>query len=408
MNTAVDLSASPRNPVTPNTAKTGWAPGDLRIANQWSIYTALFDTDARTVPELAAVVDVTRPTVAAGLLGLERAGLINNVGTRTGSAGRAPQLYSVDPATAWVVAVEIGRQRLRVALADLLGTVVRRIDIPTTNPDHTPSVEALADEIEALLHSHRVDIQKNLVRVVVASPGIYLPKKKRFYHNVSLPGLSTEAFIDELRNRLQVPVLVENDANMAALGELASGRGVDISTFVYVHVGVGVGLGIVVKGELHRGAHHAAGEPLFMHFHSTPNPEDPTHAHAPIDGDDLVAFARRSGDEEADSAADVLARAYRHDRAATEALENELDYLTELLIPVISILDPEKIIFGGPVGDQLGGTLPSLHERLSKAIPLASPKLEIAALGPDAPLQGIITSSLNDARRAAFETLLTL
>lgn len=386
--------------------KAGWAPADLRIANQWSIYKALFEEQRATVPELAVALQVTKPTVSAGLGGLEQAGLIAKVGTRTGGAGRAPQLYASEPTAAWIVAVEIGRQWLRVALADLRGTIVRRIDIPTTAADHSPSVTQLTDEIERMLGAHNIVPGDNLISAVVASPGVYIPEAKRFFHNFALPTLSTEAFIEGLRSRLDVPVHVENDANMAALGELALWQG-GAPTFVYVHVGVGVGLGIVIDGNLYRGAHRAAGEPLFMRFSSAPYGPSPLGS-SKSDDDDLVSFARQQGDVQVRSAAEVLARALNHEERAEHALESEIGYLTEMLIPIISILDPEAIIFGGPVGEQLGPILPELEERVTRSIPLASPRLDVSKLGQEAIISGVVTNALHDARRAVFERRLQL
>ncbi len=393
-------------PASPSSgSRTGWAPADLRVANQWSIYSAMFSDRPATVPELAAALQVTKPTVSAGLAGLEQVGLINHAGIRKGAAGRAPHLYAPDPRAAWIMAVEIGRQWLRIALADLTGAVVARKDIPTTAEDHSPSVTKLADEIQEILAEQRITPGEDLVRAVVASPGVYDPDARRFFHNFALPALATEAFIEELRGRLGVMVHVENDANSAALGELAYGKGHGVATFVYLHVGVGVGLGVVVDGALHRGAHGAAGEPLFMNFASVPNGPGLL---GNVDGDDLVSFARKLGDAEAKSAEEIVLRVLAHDELAEHALNDEIDYLAAMLVPIVAIVDPETVIFGGTVGELLGPFLPRLRERIGKSIPLISPNLDVSALGPEAVIRGIIADSLPHARRAAFERQLDL
>ena len=76
----------------------------------------------------------------------------------------------------------------------------------------------------------------------------------------NVPGLEGMPFADELRERLDLPVVLENDINLAAVGERWRGAARGVDDFVFLSVGTGMGAGLVLGGELHRGRHGAAGE----------------------------------------------------------------------------------------------------------------------------------------------------
>src|SRR5204862_2244638 len=112
----------------------------------------------------------------------------------------------------------------------------------------------------------------------------------------NLPGWGRPGLVDKLRSALEIDFAIENDINLAAVGELAFGAGHGHSNFVLVSVGTGVGMGIVINGELYVGARGAAGEVAFV---PAADPGVP------------VYDARQRGSTEAATSAGGIARAAR-------------------------------------------------------------------------------------------------
>ena len=85
-------------------------------------------------------------------------------------------------------------------------------------------------------------------------PGVLDPATGRLRYAPNLPGWSRPGLVDALREALTPSLAIDNDTNLAALGERAYGRGREVADFVYLSIGTGVGMGVIIGGELHRGA----------------------------------------------------------------------------------------------------------------------------------------------------------
>ena len=118
------------------------------------------------------------------------------------------------------------------------------------------SVAAVAHEVVAAAGL----TWKQVAHTVVGGPGVFDPDSDRLRHAPNVPGWSRPGVMSSLREALPPTVALDNDANLAAVGERTYGSGRDARTFVYVSVGTGIGMGVIIDGELYRGAHGAAGE----------------------------------------------------------------------------------------------------------------------------------------------------
>src|SRR5260370_39633531 len=99
-----------------------------------------------------------------------------------------------------------------------------------------------------------------VVHAVIGTPGAFDEQSKRVIVASNLPEWGRHGMVTELQVAFGLNLSVENDANLAALGERSFGWGSSAGTFVYIWVGTGVGMGIVINGALYRGARGAAGE----------------------------------------------------------------------------------------------------------------------------------------------------
>jgi predicted NBD/HSP70 family sugar kinase len=206
----------------------------------------------------------------------------------------------------------------------------------------------------------------------------------------------------ELELSLGVPVTLENDINLAAVGEQSRGVAQGVEDFVFVSVGTGLGMGIVSNGRLLRGARGAAGEISYL-------PADPSSFVATtrleeLTGSASIVRAAREAGLEVESAAAVFDRARHGSEQAREVVEKEAERLALALAAVVAVLDPPLIILGGGVGRNGDLLLGPIRADLERRLPLAPPEIRISQLAVDAPLQGALADGLARCRRAAFET----
>jgi predicted NBD/HSP70 family sugar kinase len=200
-----------------------------------------------------------------------------------------------------------------------------------------------------------------------------------------------------------VPVLIDNNVNLAAVGEKWFGLARGISTMVFIAIGAGIGMGIIIDHELVRGAHGAAGEIGYLPL--VGDPFDPRHRlHGGLEDEVaaagiLAAFrARRDADagETPSSAEEVFALAAAGDADAREVVEHVAARLGAAIAAVCTIVDPELIVLGGGIGAS-PLLLRPIRSAAAALVPVTG-RIETSLLGDRAALQGAIAVALNAAR----------
>jgi glucokinase len=225
--------------------------------------------------------------------------------------------------------------------------------------------------------------------------GFFSLKDKKILHSPNYPSLNDFDLVPALRRFIDVPLRIDNDANMAAFGEYKHGAGQGIQSLVLLTVGTGIGSGIILEGRLWHGRCGFAGEL----GHITVNPEGDlcncgnrgcleTEAAAPKI---VKTYKALSGTREPVTSRDVFVLAKKGDHSALESFARSAYYLGIGLGIVINFLNPEKILIGGGVvaaGKFL--LAPAVEEagRRSHPVSFACCRIEKASLGNDAGLIG--------------------
>jgi predicted NBD/HSP70 family sugar kinase len=251
---------------------------------------------------------------------------------------------------------------------------------------------------------------KKVAHTVVGGPGVFDPDSDRLRHAPNVPGWSRPGVMSALREALPPTVTLDNDANLAAVGERTYGSGRDADTFVYVSVGTGIGMGVIIDGELYRGAHGAAGEVGYLPLGGDEQGEPASGRDAKRRGileeaasaDAVVRTAKRLGMAGATSAKQVFAAARAGDVLALAAVEAEANRLALVVGTIAAIVDPEFVLLGGGIGSNIDLLRPPLERRLAELTPLAPPVAE-GELGQDAIVLGAVASALDTARDLVFE-----
>jgi glucokinase len=285
---------------------------------------------------------------------------------------------------------DIGGTRIKYGLLDRDGRLAYKGEVP--------SPEVMTDMLALLASTW--DLLKKKAPGPVRScgfgvTGFFSLKERKIIQSPNYPGLDGFPLFPALRKFIDVPIRIDNDANMAAYGEFKHGAGQGARSLVLLTIGTGIGSGLVLDGKLWQGAGGYAGEL----GHITVNPEgEPcgcgnrgcleTEAAAPKIVRNYQAIAGRT---EVADAREVYRLAKAGDPAALESFRKCAYYLGIGLGIVINLLNPEKILIGGGVvsaGQVLLGPAIEEARRRSHRVSFNGCRIEKAALGNDAGLVG--------------------
>jgi predicted NBD/HSP70 family sugar kinase len=303
----------------------------------------------------------------------------------------------------FAVGVDIGRAWIRVGLADLTGTTVCRTDLRNDAQTAHALVELITAAIDQAIVEAEIEAGL-VVHTVIGSPGVYDARQGRVLYAGNLPGWERRGLREMLVDHVRGSLTIDNDANLAAIGEYTHGAGRNKRQFVYAHVGTGVGLGLMLDGQLYNGFSGAAGEAGFLPV-ADGIPASATPARGALEErlatDAVVRYGRECG-LSSNSAEEVFAAARAGDPRGIAAIELEAVQLARLLASVAALLDPELIVLGGAIGRNLDLLEQPTRAALTKLSPLR-PAFAVGELGDEAVLRGAIAIGVTAAKDAVFE-----
>jgi glucokinase len=308
----------------------------------------------------------------------------------------------------YYITIDIGGTHLRAALFKSSATCPEKHQrVRTHTLDGQSVFERLAQQVEAIWPSGG-----DVAAIAVASPGPLDPMTGVIFATPNIPEWVDFPLGESLSRRFGVPVFVENDANLAGLGEWKYGAGRGHHHVLYLTVSTGIGGGVIINDRLLQGAYGLAAEL----GHVVVSPEGPVcscgkpgHLEAFAAGPGIVRYVRErleSGVQsvlQADanlSARDVAEAAKNGDPLGLEAMARAGEYLGIGLANFLHIFNPSIVIFGGGVsqsGDCLFGPMQrSLRERVFRRNYLDNLTITMAELGDDAGLMGALAwASIN-------------
>jgi glucokinase len=309
-------------------------------------------------------------------------------------------------------AIDLGGTKVRAIVGDLDGNILGEIIRPSEAGEGPEAViDRMIETLEAA--ATKAGVSLGDVRAVgVASPGALDLVHGRVQEAPQLPGWDGVPLVEIMSKRLGIPVLLENDANAAALGENRFGAGRGTRFLIYLTISTGVGGGIIIEGKVYHGVSGAAGElgHMVVWFNgprclcgergcleaiasgtgiSWRAREMVEHGQAP----GLAAVLREKGELDADEVADA-ARA--GDLDARRLFEEAGLYLGVALANYVNIFNPEMIVLGGGVltgaGDLFFDHAERIMRQLARKESLKHVRLERAALGDRSGPLGMIAA----------------
>ncbi len=360
--------------------------------------------------EIAQRARLSRSTVSEVVGELLPTGLIVERGVGESRGGRRPIIIEFRDDAALILGVEMGAAHVGAALTDLRGRVVawRTSEHPVrTDPDGT---RALVSELCDLCLAE-VTGDRPLVGVGVAVPSPVDPSRPERLSEVVLPAWRGRLGLEALGERLGVPLMVDNDANLGALAERWWGAGRGVDDFAYIKLATGVGCGYVINGDIYRGATGVAGEIGHLAIAPQGKPcicglrgclatvvgtqaliERAIELRAAAPGGRLGTGPVSIADiERAALAGDALAQ-----KVATEAAE----YIGIAVAGLLNLMNPSMVVLGGDLAG-LGELLlepvrETVRQRTLVSL-VAAAELRTSELGPQSVAVGAATMVLKEA-----------
>jgi predicted NBD/HSP70 family sugar kinase len=338
----------------------------------------MLDGKARTKSELASLTGVSRVTISTRVDALLRAELLRYDGTESSSGGRPPAQVIFNPQAGLTLAVDLGATRATVAVTDLSAKVLGIRTFPLEISDGPESVlDTVFDAADALLDGLP---SERLIGVGIGLPGTIEHQTGRPVSVPIMPGWEGFPVREYTSERFPVTILVENDANILALGEQVLSWP-DVEDLVFVKVATGIGSGIVSGGDLRRGAQGVAGDighiwlPASPELGETLASEHTLGATASGRGMALELTSRGIEVSDADGVAALLSRG---DPTAAEVARNAGREIGEVLSMVVNTLNPHLIAIGGSIPRSSEHLLAGIREVVyRRSIPRATQDLQI-------------------------------
>jgi glucokinase len=299
----------------------------------------------------------------------------------------------------FVVGVDLGGTKVRAGIAGLDGLVLSELAEPTTPGAGRGLVPQLTNLVARLVSAVGID-RSSVAATAIGGAGVPDGGSGHFDRAPNLGDLAGFSFLAELEAALGHPVVLENDVNIAAIGELHEGAGTDHDSFAFVSVGTGIGVGLILDRRLWAGARGGAGEIGYLPFGA--DPLDPVNQRrGPLEevvaGDAIVRRVTAASGEPVASAVDVFDRATQGDALALDSLDTEARWLAHAIVAVDAVVNPGVFVLGGGIGTrtELLAPIRSWLRRLGR------PEIEvrISALGSHAPIAGAVRLAIDTASR---------
>lgn len=344
------------------------------------LFQLLRDGQPRTRAELATLTGLARSTIAARVETLMALELISPVGDAASTGGRPSSQFALNPSARVVLAADLGASHATLAATDLAGTVLgevhQAIDI-ASGPEAVLGwmVSAARDLLDQLERPHH-----DLIAIGVGIPGPVQHSTGRPVNPPIMPGWDRFDVPGWVQQHLEVPVLVDNDVNIMALGERAFAWP-NSEHLMFVKVATGIGAGVISGGLLQRGAQGIAGD--IGHVQVARGAGVPCHCgnrgclEALASGPAIARALRESG-VDANSGRDVVELVKRGNLDAIQAVRQAGRDIGEVLTAAVSLINPSVIAIGGSMARAGEHLIAGVREVVyTRSMPLATEHLSI-------------------------------
>jgi predicted NBD/HSP70 family sugar kinase len=385
--------------IAPQAARA--TPPLLKHLNERTVLEAIRAGAPISRAEISRRAGISKPTVSLALQTLVDAGLVREAARGPSGPSYGAVFFEPIPEAAYVLGLDLGTRFLRGAVCDLAGEVRARQDVELRGADADRALQVIAALRRSLVAAAALPVER-IDGIVLGVPGVIDAATSTLRLTTpNIPGLEGRAFGRELAEQFGIEVTLENDVNLAAVGEHWAGVARGVDDFAFLSVGTGMGMGLVLGGELHRGNHGAAGE-VDWALAGLAEDVDPS-------ADGVAALAERVAPAGSTGTAlappydprAIFAAARRGDPLGRRVVEEVARRIAAHIAPIAAVADPALIVLGGGLGTNGDLLLTPVRRLLAAWVPYP-PRVEISSLGEAAVLTGALAVGLRSALDNVF------
>ncbi|MDQ0862321.1 ROK family transcriptional regulator [Bacillus sp. V2I10] len=389
-------------------------PMHMKSFNKKCILQCIKDQSPISRAEIAVKTKISKPTVSLLVDELinENWVIEKGIGESSSQGGRRPiQLYFNEKA-AYIIGTDIGGTNVRTVLCDLGGNIVASCSFATQKYLPSGLLEQLSKKVDGMIKKQNIEVTQ-VLGMGVGVPGITNTSSGLVIEAPSLNWVQYP-FIEEIKQYFSFPVFVDNDVNVACLGEQWLGNAKNKRNVLYISVGTGIGSGIIINNQLYRGSSCAAGEigymvtdkndmknefkPVFTHYGYLESVAGGksignkfTDRIKEISDHPMHELAHTSGL----TGEDAFKAAKCGDIVALSVIDEANEHLAYGIINAASLLNPEVIIMGGGVLKSSELILPKLQEIMKQYLP-STVELKCSFLGDRSGVLGAVSLFLRE------------
>lgn len=373
----------------------------MRLINRTAVLEYIRKHGCSSRAVISKNLDLSLPSVVRIVDELIDEKLLRYKGGHEDSGGRPRPLIELATDENIAIGLDLGGTKAAACIVNYNGDILFEHIVKLHNTEGEESYKLVHDLISEMT-THAKSLNKIIRGISVGVPGV---TDHRAGKVVFAPSLDWKDFPlqERLKNDFGMPVIVENDVNMAALGEMWFGSGKTLSNLVLIALGTGVGAGVIIDGCIYRGSNESAGELGYMVFQKE-ELDQKYPKFGPLEyaiaGTGLAIQTKEAlkgvctEDELTKITAKNLFEAYNQGEEWTvNIISDFVDKLAMTIISVSSFIDPEMIVLSGGVMDSAKVIFPRLKELIKDKIP-ENTLLEVSELGARATILGGAVSLL--------------
>jgi predicted NBD/HSP70 family sugar kinase len=375
------------------------APPLLKDLNERTVLETIRAGAPISRAEISRRAGISKPTVSLALESLRESGLVREAKRLPDGPSYGAVYFEPVSEAALALGFDVGTHFVRGAICDLSGAVRARQDFELDHAEAGGAVEAIVRLRDSLTEASGLSLEL-VDGAVVGVPGVVEAGTGVLRLAGNVEGLEGRAFAGELERALDVPVELENDINLAALGELWQGVASGVANFAFLSVGTGLGAGLVLGGELHRGRNGAAGE-LDFALGARNEDDDPCAAAVSELASRLASRGRQTELAPPYDTRSIFGAARNDDPVGREVVGEVARRIALHVAPIAAVADVELVVLGGGIAANGDLLLDPVGRVLAEWLPFP-PRVEVSTLGEAAILTGALAVGLRAARENVF------
>lgn len=345
----------------------------IRHINQRIILDRIVQTESISRATLSRLVHISKSAMTENISALLGTGIIEEIGVGPShsTGGRKPILLKFNRNYAHIVAIDLNYTDPIFVLANLGGDIINRFTIHITpSSSYETRLVLVKNAVSALIASADLQNSENLV-IAISSPGIYDPVTGLLRINNQFATWHLPELSQELGSIFRTQVLVVNDVNAAAIGELNYGAGKGMRNLLYISCGLGLGAGLILNGALYEGSCSGAGEIANFIVPDVKN----MHLEQLVRMDTLLENFRKMPEEELSEITknptqldfQQVVQAWKNgSQLVNRQLDQIAHHLGYAICNMVSLLNCDCVIFGGEYRIFCDRLLPVINQMIQQ------------------------------------------